>query len=83
MKKNSGGSTSGSVKKQLKKKKSEKEVNSVSSITDIDLSSAVQGQYCFLDEISSRKFSSVPFQKILNMSFNLYSVFFGEAKNLI
>ena len=45
MKKNSGGSTSGSVKKQLKKKKSEKEVNSVSSITDIDLSSAVQGQY--------------------------------------
>ena len=47
MKKNSGGgSTSGSVKKPLKKKgnqKPEKEVNSVSSITDIDLSSAVQG----------------------------------------
>ena len=48
MKKNSGGSSgSGSVKKQLKKKKNQKEreVNSISSITDIDLSSAVQGDY--------------------------------------
>ena len=51
MKKNSGGSTSGSVKKQLKKKgnQKEREVNSISSITDIDLSSAVQGSLTFFD----------------------------------